>query len=50
MLFRSGEAGQPGVFRIDGEDRMMPGKVRMKPDSVVYMETPGGGGYGTPGQ
>jgi N-methylhydantoinase B len=44
-----GESGKPGVFRIDGEDRLMPGKVRMKPGSVVYMETPGGGGYGRPG-
>ena len=41
-----GEPGRQGVFRVDGEDRFPQGKVRMKPDSVVYLETPGGGGFG----
>ena len=43
-----GEPGQQGIFRIDGKDSYPLGKVRMNPDSVVYMETPGGGGFGTP--
>jgi N-methylhydantoinase B len=43
-----GGAGQPGVFRINGEDRFPQGKVRMEPGSVVYLETPGGGGFGAP--
>mgnify|MGYP003349325448 CR=1 FL=1 len=42
-----GGAGQPGVFRINGEERFPQGKVRMEPGSVVYLETPGGGGFGT---
>jgi N-methylhydantoinase B len=40
------ESGKPGVFRIDGKEIAVHGKMRMKPGSVVYMETPGGGGYG----
>ena len=43
-----GEPGKQGIFRIDGKDSYPLGKVRMNPDSVVYMETPGGGGFGSP--
>ena len=43
-----GESGQKGIFRIDGEERLVQGKQRMQPGSVVYMETPGGGGFGAP--
>lgn len=45
-----GEGGRAGVFSIDGEEISVQGKLRMKPGSVVHMETPGGGGYGPPAE
>ncbi|WP_375779416.1 hydantoinase B/oxoprolinase family protein [Bradyrhizobium sp. ma5] len=41
-----GAAGQPGVFRINGGDVKTQGKIRMDPQDVIYVETPGGGGFG----
>ncbi len=43
-----GGAGQPGVNTINGNT--MPAKFRaaMQPGDILTLETPGGGGYGTP--
>jgi N-methylhydantoinase B len=41
-----GSSGKAGSFRINGEEVIVHGKMPIKPGSVVYMETPGGGGYG----
>jgi 5-oxoprolinase (ATP-hydrolysing) len=48
-----GAAGQPGinrVERIDGRTEALGhiGSVEMAPGDVFVIETPGGGGYGTP--
>lgn len=39
-------AGAPGKFLINGEEVRDPGKLMMRPDDKVVLETPGGGGYG----
>jgi N-methylhydantoinase B len=44
-----GEPGQPGIFRINGATKKQQGKTLMQPGDVVYMETPGGGGFGEVG-
>lgn len=43
---RGGEAGQPGVNRLDGET--LPGKCQLTVEAgqVLRIETPGGGGWG----
>lgn len=44
-----GEAGQPGVNRLNGQP--LPGKINLdvKEGDVLTVETPGGGGYGNGG-
>ncbi len=49
-----GQPGQPGanrVERVDGRVEVLGhiGSVEMAPGDVFVIETPGGGGYGTPG-
>jgi len=44
-----GEPGRPGIFRINGVPTKQQGKTLMQPGDVVYMETPGGGGFGAVG-
>ncbi|MBI3665204.1 MAG: hydantoinase B/oxoprolinase family protein [Acidobacteria bacterium] len=43
-----GQPGRPGRNRLNG--RSVPSKVRLesKPGDILTIETPGGGGYGTP--
>lgn len=41
-----GAPGQPGRFLVNGKPVSEARKIQMKPDDVVVMETPGGGGYG----
>lgn len=41
-----GASGQAGVFQINDADVRTQGKIRMNPQDVVYIETPGGGGFG----
>ena len=41
-----GAPGLPGRFTVNGKPVSSAGKLLMKPDDVVMMETPGGGGYG----
>jgi len=43
-----GMPGAPGAFRINGRDVSVARKLTMQPDDTVVLETPGGGGYGTP--
>jgi N-methylhydantoinase B/oxoprolinase/acetone carboxylase alpha subunit len=43
-----GEDGAFGRFHVNGKDWHGEGKTPMKPTDVVYMETPGGGGFGAP--
>ncbi|MFI5015836.1 MAG: hydantoinase B/oxoprolinase family protein [Hyphomicrobiales bacterium] len=43
-----GEPGRPGVFKVNGVATHQQGKTLMQPGDVVYMETPGGGGFGAP--
>ncbi|MEJ8570417.1 hydantoinase B/oxoprolinase family protein [Microbaculum marinum] len=43
-----GEDGAPGRFCVNGVEWHGEGKTPMKPDDIVYMETPGGGGFGAP--
>jgi N-methylhydantoinase B len=43
-----GAPGAPGSFRVNGERVSEARKMTMRPDDVVVMETPGGGGYGSP--
>lgn len=46
------EGGMPGAgghFRVNGKDVSEARKITLKPDDVVVLETPGGGGYGLPG-
>ncbi|TDX99348.1 hydantoinase B/oxoprolinase family protein [Thiohalophilus thiocyanatoxydans] len=44
-----GEAGQPGINRLNGEP--LPGKIRLNVNvgDVLSIETPGGGGFGNGG-
>jgi 5-oxoprolinase (ATP-hydrolysing) len=49
-----GQPGQPGANRIERVDGRIEtlghiGSVEMAPGDVFVIETPGGGGYGTPG-
>jgi N-methylhydantoinase B len=41
-----GSPGQPGSFKINGEERLVHGKSLMSPDDIVFLETAGAGGYG----
>ncbi|HEX7006605.1 MAG TPA: hydantoinase B/oxoprolinase family protein [Alphaproteobacteria bacterium] len=43
-----GADGAPGRFLINGEPVWEARKRTMKPEDVVVLETPGGGGYGPP--
>lgn len=43
-----GESGALGRFRVNGKEWHGEGKTPMNPGDVVYMETPGGGGFGAP--
>jgi 5-oxoprolinase (ATP-hydrolysing) len=48
-----GEPGRPGVNRVERQDGRIEqldhiGSVEMEPGDVFVIETPGGGGYGTP--
>ena len=43
-----GERGKPATFRVNGVERVVQGKALMNPGDVIYLETPGGGGYGPP--
>jgi len=45
-----GEPGAPGRFLVNDKEWTGQGKVQMRPDDVVRMETPGGGGFGPPGR
>jgi N-methylhydantoinase B/oxoprolinase/acetone carboxylase alpha subunit len=45
-----GRPGAAGHFLINGKPIRQAGKLTLKPDDVVLLETPGGGGYGTPKQ
>ncbi|CAN5668753.1 hydantoinase B/oxoprolinase family protein [soil metagenome] len=49
-----GEAGKPGINRVERTDGSVValdhiGSVEMAPGDVFVIETPGGGGYGSPG-
>ena len=44
-----GMPGQGGHFTVNGRDVSEARKITLKPDDVVVLETPGGGGYGPPG-
>ena len=43
-----GGAGRPGSFLINGEQLLEAKKREMQPTDEVLMETPGGGGFGSP--
>jgi 5-oxoprolinase (ATP-hydrolysing) len=48
-----GEPGLPGINRVERSDGRVErlehiGSVEMAPGDVFVIETPGGGGYGTP--
>ena len=43
-----GEDGKTGRFLVNGIPVSEAKKIEMKPDDVVLLETPGGGGYGAP--
>jgi N-methylhydantoinase B len=45
-----GGPGAAGHFLISGKPTRQAGKLILKPDDVVLLETPGGGGYGSPKQ
>ena len=45
---QGGQPGKPGIFKINGTATHQQGKTRMQPGDVVYMETPGAGGFGEP--
>jgi N-methylhydantoinase B len=45
-----GSPGAAGLFLVSGKPIRQAGKLTLKPDDVVMLETPGGGGYGTPKQ
>jgi N-methylhydantoinase B len=40
-----GEDGAPGRILLNGKETSFQGKTVLSPTDVVYMETPGGGGY-----
>jgi N-methylhydantoinase B len=44
-----GEPGAPGRATLDGEDLAAKVTTDVDPDSLLRIETPGGGGYGPPG-
>jgi N-methylhydantoinase B/oxoprolinase/acetone carboxylase alpha subunit len=44
-----GKPGQPGQNRLDGQEVPSKGSLRAKAGAVLTIETPGGGGYGRPG-
>ncbi len=41
-----GKPGTAGRFLVNGKPIRQAGKLTLKPDDVVLLETPGGGGYG----
>ena len=43
-----GMPGAGGHFRINGKDISEARKITLRPEDVVELETPGGGGYGAP--
>jgi N-methylhydantoinase B len=43
-----GAPGAAGRFLINGQPVHQAGKLELKPQDVVLLETPGGGGYGPP--
>jgi N-methylhydantoinase B/oxoprolinase/acetone carboxylase alpha subunit len=43
-----GETGATGRFLVNGVEWRSNGKAQMRPDDIVRMETPGGGGFGPP--
>jgi N-methylhydantoinase B len=43
-----GGAGAPGHFLVSGKPMHEARKLTLNPDDVVLIETPGGGGYGSP--
>ena len=43
-----GKPGAGGHFRVNGKDVSEARKITLKPEDVVVLETPGGGGYGAP--
>ena len=43
-----GAPGAAGRFLINGQPVRQAGKLELKPQDVVLLETPGGGGYGPP--
>jgi N-methylhydantoinase B len=45
-----GAPGATGRFLVNGEPWSGNGKTRMEPNDLVHMETPGGGGFGSPVQ
>ncbi len=47
---RPGQCGRNAVERADGTNEELPGtaSVEMAPGDVFVIETPGGGGYGSP--
>lgn len=47
-----GEAGAPGRIRIGQQGQDLPGKgeVRVHAGETLVFETPGGGGFGPPGE
>jgi N-methylhydantoinase B len=45
-----GSPGAAGHFLISGKPMRQAGKLTLKSDDVVLLETPGGGGYGSPKQ
>lgn len=45
-----GQPGEKGHFLVSGEPAGVTKKIEMKPDDVVKMYTPGGGGFGAPAQ
>ena len=46
---QGGAPGAAGVFEINGEASSQARKLTMNPDDEVYMQTSGGGGFGTNG-
>ena len=45
-----GEPGAAGHFLVNGKPIRQAGKITIKPGDIVLLETPGGGGYGSPKQ
>src|SRR5690606_23026973 len=44
-----GGPGAPGRFVVNGEAVRTQQRIELRPDDVVRLELPGGGGYGSPG-